>query len=127
MSKLISNIEQEILHYIGNYYLDKHLKDNHDYSPIEIDKAYIECQREIVELGIHAICYTRTSGTPYDILTVFLERPGVLIGEKGNNLYALQFYIESKIETRIKIEIKEYDINQYLIPMNYLDMDIDDI
>jgi hypothetical protein len=128
MSKLISEKEKTVLRLIGEYYLDKQFStasSNEKSNPIFVNNCYFDCHKELAQLGIHAVSYTESKDATFDTITIFLERPGILIGVQGSNIKELHAYIEEEMKTKIKITVKEYDISQYLIPLNYMDMDLD--
>lgn len=99
--------KKEIIAAIGYYYLEK---NDHDYN---------KCHKEIHELMIHDIYFEETD----ESLKVFirLERPGLLIGHRGENIIELGDTLSEVIDNRIKIHIIEEKDLGYLYPMNWDD------
>lgn len=106
----MSNIEKkQIISAIGFYYF---LKNNKD-----VQKA----NEEINLLKIHNIDFKN------NIITIKLERPGVLIGRRGENIDNLTGYLCKDLQKDIQINIVEELELQNLRSFEYVDYDYPDI
>ena len=103
------NENRKIAQYIGEYYLEK---NNHNY------KKTIE---DLTILGITQIEHKN------NIIIITLQRCGILIGRRGDNIEQLQKFLSIKTKYS-KIDIKEDKIISWLIPINdnYLDYTLDE-
>lgn len=105
LRKIRNKKEKESRHIariIGEYYLNKNIFD------------YIKTQEEI-----RTLCITQVEHKG-DTVFITLQRPGILIGERGNNLDQLQKFISSKTKY-LKVDIKEDNIISWIIPYDYSD------
>jgi ribosomal protein S3 len=93
--------EEKILNAIGYFYLEENEYD------------YKETSKNLKELSIHNITYENSR------VNIYLERPGLMIGKKGENLEKLTGYISNYIKEKISITVMEMNINDHLIPFNY--------
>jgi hypothetical protein len=136
MSEQYTDMEKGVIREIGYFYLDK---NNPDIDNEETDKnkivanyykMYEECYKELKMLGITQLKhypYSPMFDDKYDIIEIHLSRPGLLIGEKGNNFSNLNNYLNDKLHIKFKIKIIENRLNDYLYPINYSeDMDEDE-
>ena len=87
---------------IGEYYLEK---NNFDYKKTEEDVSL---------LGITQIEHK------LDTIIITLQRCGILIGRRGENIDKLQKFLASKTKYT-KLDIKEDKIISWLIPYDYSD------
>jgi len=87
---------------IGEYYLDK---NNGDYK---------KTQEDIRILGITEINHKG------DTIIITLQRCGILIGRRGENIDALQKFLATKTKYT-KLNIQEDKIISWLIPYDYSD------
>jgi transcription antitermination factor NusA-like protein len=83
--------------------------DKLDYSEERHQKLYSKVTDYLVSLGIHNIELDPDN----ESVTIYLERPGILIGYKGENID----FFEKALGKRIKI--REFNILQWLIPIDY--------
>jgi hypothetical protein len=111
--------EQMLARDIGYFYLDKYYNNKIE-GPEEYYEAYGNTYKDIQKLGITQILYDEDTSK----LTIVLHRPGILIGEKGNNLYELERYLQKK-EPKLIIKIMEDRLNDYLYPEPFLGDDED--
>jgi hypothetical protein len=104
MKTILKDKEKSFLNYIGLIILNN---CNMDYNKaIKIFNLF----------GIHNVEYKRNT------FYVYLERPGVFIGKKGEQLD--QIYnelVEIYKNKNLKIVLQEFSIDQYLIPCTYED------
>jgi ribosomal protein S3 len=102
-------IEEILARQIGHFYLDK-----------QGELSEENCRKAIKELkgiGISFIHFDESTFT----LDICLYRPGVLIGEKGNNIEALLGkYLNKENEKTIKIHIIEDKLQDFLFSFTYM-------
>jgi ribosomal protein S3 len=111
----LSDKEQTFARGIGFFYLDKYFLTEIIADSKEYYEAYAKTHKDIQQLGITQILYDEDMCK----LTIVLHRPGIFIGEKGNNLYELEKYLQKK-EPKLKISIVEARLNDFLYPIPYL-------
>jgi len=114
-----STFEKDIFRQIGYYYLNKNEKKYMESSNSELtqeieDSIYKDTREQLVNLGIQRI---EIESDP-NAIKIYLSRPGLLIGEKGQNITALQEHLSSYFATNISIKIVEDNLINYLIPVN---------
>lgn len=100
LNKKQESENREIARHIGEYYLEK---NNFDYKKTEEDVSI---------LGITQIEHKK------DTIIITLQRCGILIGRRGENIDKLQKFLASKTKYT-KLDIKENNIISWLIPCNY--------
>ena len=93
---------REIARLIGEFYLNKN-KNN-----------YKKTEEELRTLGVVQI-----QGKDNAVI-ITLQRPGLLIGRRGENIDQLQKFLSSKTKYS-KIDIKEDKVICWLIPYDYSD------
>ena len=93
---------REAVDSIGEFYLDKHQNTG-------AGSIYAKAREEILTLGITRI---QARGTT---VIITLHRPGMLIGRRGENIFALEAYLAKKTHFK-KINIVEEKVLTYLIP-----------
>jgi ribosomal protein S3 len=104
----MSNVSDEvkaICRILWNYYFDL-AKDR--ISDLLNDADYEIVNKDIRQLGITRIEFEN------DILTIWLNRPGVFIGLKGNNINAVRDLISKEFKRKIEIKIIEDHLPEYL-------------
>lgn len=94
MTKISEQIK-EIANLIGDFYLNKNKGD------------YQKAAKEIYELQITDLCRLVDN-----IVVITTGRPGLLIGKKGDNIFALIDWLKRPI----KIQEAEDSLLDYLIP-----------
>jgi len=95
-----------IAQWIGNYYLDKNYNN------------YKKTAEDIRILGITQIEHKK------DTIIITLQRCGILIGRRGENIDALQKFLATKTKYT-KLDIKEDKIISWLIPYDYSDYEME--
>ena len=93
--------QKELAEQIGLFYLAKNGGD------------YIKTREEIERLGIKDILPVK------DIAIIWTTRPGLLIGKRGKNILALEYFIHYKIHIIEEMD----DILDYLIPIELEDLE----
>jgi ribosomal protein S3 len=91
---------------IGEYYLGKNIGD------------YKKTQEDITILGITQVEHKQ------DTIIITLQRCGILIGRRGENIDALQKFLATKTKYT-KLNIKEDKIISWLIPYDYSDYEME--
>ena len=102
------NEDRKIAQWIGSYYLGK---NNSDYK-----KTF----EDLTVLGITRIEHKNST------IIITLQRCGLLIGRRGENIEQLQKFLFSKTKYT-KLNIKEDKIISWLIPIDYSNDYLDDI
>ena len=92
---------------ICNYYLSKTPE------PKEIDASYFDkwygvANESIRQLGISRI---EVEG---DIVTIYLDRPGIFIGMKGTNIEAIGAEIDKSFGRHMEVKLIEYNLDLWL-------------
>lgn len=100
----ISDDVRSLAYMIWEFYFDKVASKN----MASTDADYAKANKEVRELGISRLDFDGQT------LTVTLNRPGLLIGAKGENLDKLVKYLESKKHSPIKVKIIEDVLPNYL-------------
>jgi predicted metal-dependent RNase len=98
---------------IGFFYFEK--AEGED-TRAKIDKAY----KEIESLGITRI------EVENDTATIYLSRPGLIIGRKGENIQKLLEFIQKRVSFEVKLNIKETKDVPGLFCFSYIDDGIDE-
>ena len=98
---------RNIAQYIGKYYLEKN-KNN-----------YKQTEEDIRNLGITQIEHKK------DTIIITLQRCGILIGRRGENIDKLQQFLFQKTKYT-KLNIKEDKIISWLIPFDYTEDYLDE-
>lgn len=78
-----------------------------------------EVMRRLTNAGISTLSIERRGNQV--AITVYVSRPGVVIGRAGSGVEELKKYLENKIGSRVKLEVKEIkspDLEAYLIAKN---------
>jgi ribosomal protein S3 len=102
--------EKEIISKIGRFFLERNLKKSDNET--KVHQVYLQTRKEIQILGI-----TRIVLTSDNEIEIHLDRPGLLIGKKGEQINALSKYMEQYGIN--KIQILEDNLFEYLIPVDY--------
>jgi ribosomal protein S3 len=102
--------EKEIISKIGRFFLERNLKKSDNET--KAHQVYLQTRKEIQILGI-----TRIVLTSDNEIEIHLDRPGLLIGKKGEQINALSKYMEQYGIN--KIQILEDNLFEYLIPVDY--------
>ena len=92
---------REVARLIGEYYLEK--------QDLSIKERYVKAREEILSLGITEI------KTKDITIIITLQRPGLLIGRRGENIEKLKTFISSRTLYK-NIEIKEDNIICWCVP-----------
>jgi hypothetical protein len=120
----MTDIERNIAREIGYYYLDKYMPKFDDnafpLTPEQIElyhSAYDKANKDISLLQITAIEFNEEENIVY----IKLHRPGVLIGERGNNIDGITNKLKKEINPTIEIKIIEDKLNDNLYVHDYSD------
>jgi hypothetical protein len=98
----IGSTEQQVLRSIGWFYHNKYQPD--------LDKAF-KC---LIDLGIEKVVVDKKN------IYICLERPGLLIGMKGENIDALQaFLLNDGFKQKIAIIESRRDVKEFLTSWTY--------
>jgi len=123
MKKHYSEEEKAVCREIGYFYLNKYQqeleKENLSVGKI-INKLYEKTYETISNLGITNVSFLHTkdtvNGDLYSV-TIYLNRPGVFIGEKGLNKEAITEHLKENLKiSNLNIHIVEDNIVTYLYP-----------
>jgi ribosomal protein S3 len=74
--------------------------------------------KDIKDLGIHDIQFEEKKEIT---ITIFLERPGLLIGYRGNNIWNLRNYFELELGKKVDLHVKEKTF-PFLYPYDFTDI-----
>ena len=96
---------------IGYFYLEKNNKD------------YSTCYKEIDSLKIHNVQVKEFD--TYTQVEILLERPGLLIGESGKNICALEEHLFNRRGQRFKVKVKEEKMLSSLYPVDWSEREYD--
>jgi predicted metal-dependent RNase len=111
----MTDIEKNIAREIGYYYLDKYMPE---FDEIDLyHSAYDKANKDISLLQITAIEFNEEENIVY----IKLHRPGVLIGERGNNIDGITNKLKKEINPTIEIKIIEDKLNDNLYVHDYSD------
>ena len=98
----IGSTEQQVLRSIGWFYHNKHQPDT--------NKAF----EYLMDLGIEKVVVDKKN------IYICLERPGLLIGMKGENIDALQaFLLNDGFKQKIAIIESRRDVKEFLTSWTY--------
>lgn len=78
-----------------------------------------EVMKRLANAGISTLSIERRGNQV--AITVYVSRPGVVIGRAGSGVEELKKYLENKIGSRVKLEVKEIkspDLEAYLVAKN---------
>ena len=103
--------EKEVISQIGRFFLERNLKKSDNET--KVHQVYLQTRKEIQILGI-----TRIVLTSDNEIEIHLDRPGLLIGKKGEQIDALSEYLNKKYGIN-KIQIREDNLFMYLIPNDW--------
>ena len=103
--------EKEVISQIGKFFLERNLKKSDNET--KIHQVYLQTREEIQDL-----CITRIIFTSDQSIDIYLGRPGLLIGKKGEQIDALSEYLNKKYGIN-KIQIREDDLFMHLIPNDW--------
>lgn len=101
--------EKDVLHEIGQFYLTLELEDPNNNISSDCYELAIKKLKEL------EITHIKISG---NTLTIYLGRPGILIGKKGENIYKLERYLMAVTNIE-KIELFEDSLYCHLFPVEY--------
>lgn len=92
---------KEICESIGQFYLQKN------------DGDYIATRHEIKEVDFTKVEWNEDEGK----ITLEVDRPGLIIGKRGENLYQLVKHLETDVAAKyVCIEEARDNLNDYIIP-----------
>jgi hypothetical protein len=129
MEKLTEK-EETILRHIGHFFMDKQFEalkasnEGWEKDKKYLDKVWVETVKDLQRLGVHGIKFYNNlfkksnQEIAHKEVIVYLERPGLLIGEKGKTIDSLSKYLSDTIKEPIEISVREYCIYDRLIPMS---------
>ncbi|HQM07568.1 MAG TPA: KH domain-containing protein [Bacilli bacterium] len=103
--------EKEVISQIGKFFLERNLKKSDNET--KLHQVYLQTREEIQDL-----CITRIIFTSDQSIDIYLGRPGLLIGKKGEQIDALSEYLNKKYGIN-KIQIREDNLFMYLIPNDW--------
>ncbi len=106
----LDSVSSSICQKIADFYFDKNSKTTKT-----IDEALKASRDEIYSLGLTKIDYDKSNQT----LNVHLSRPGLLIGQYGQNIENLQKYLGLDIKIKIFEQFKIDDVIVNRLP--YMD------
>lgn len=104
---------REVARLIGEYYVAKNKE-------LGLKESHMKAREELSSLGVTEI---KASGNRVEIT---LQRPGLLIGRRGDNIDMLQKFLATKSKYT-QVGIKEDKIICWLIPYDYSDYGCDGI
>ena len=91
----------KVVYAIQEFYLSKY--DNEE-------NTYVKAREDIGKLEVTELDYKG------DTFTITLQRPGLLIGRKGENINSLNEFLRNRVDGKIKISIKETKYVGSLMP-----------
>ena len=94
LPEILSEEIKDAARKIGQFYLEKNYRD-FKAAEIEINRTRIT-KLEVLD----------------NIITIYTERPGILIGVRGENISALEKFLNAKLRIIEEIDVLSY----YLIP-----------
>ncbi len=102
--------EKEVISQIGKFFLERNLKKSDNET--KIHQVYLQTREEIQDL-----CITRIIFTSDRSIDIYLGRPGLLIGKKGEQINELSEHLKKYGIN--KIQIIEDDLFMHLIPNDW--------
>ena len=102
--------EKEVISQIGRFFLERNLKKSDNET--KVHQVYLQTRKEIQILGI-----TRIVLTSDNEIEIHLDRPGLLIGKKGEQINELSEHLKKYGIN--KIQIIEDDLFMHLIPNDW--------
>jgi len=102
--------EKEVISQIGKFFLERNLKKSDNET--KLHQVYLQTREEIQDL-----CITRIIFTSDRSIDIYLGRPGLLIGKKGEQINELSEHLKKYGIN--KIQIIEDDLFMHLIPNDW--------
>ena len=102
--------EKEVISQIGKFFLERNLKKSDNET--KFHQVYLQTREEIQDL-----CITRIIFTSDRSIDIYLGRPGLLIGKKGEQINELSEHLKKYGIN--KIQIIEDDLFMHLIPNDW--------
>lgn len=101
--------ERKVLTTIGNYFFNENLKKYKGFpTQDEMYTAVLETDKTVLSLGIHDLKIQD------DQITITLERPGRIIGERGTVIDAIGKDIFEELGRTMKIKLEESNLTDSL-------------